>query len=321
MQPVTTSATFPKSILAICRPDDPLDDLDIENNCFWLGLLYKGSATFDVGGKTIKAKAPCFICFDETQSPRLVQKKNVRCDSVYFNPTYININMTFENIHSANYREMAACYDLFMCSPFTDREQYVIPFYEESFNSVKRMYAGMVQEFTCQTDWYWSCRSRSYFMQILMLVDRSYGYAFFDAELHGMAPLQNNHLRNAVVFVESHYMEPITLADIVEAAGINHTTLTRVIKAELGVSPMEYVWRQRLRVAQKLLEFTDLAVKDVAERCGFKTINHFCRKFEQCTGMTPTSFRARQLQKRREGFGAGRQNACAMPRKHENNMD
>ena len=57
------------------------------------------------------------------------------------------------------------------------------------------------------------------------------------------------------------------------------------------MTPIEYVWYHRLVVAKKFLEFTDLPIKDIASRCGFKTTQHFSRKFEESLGCNPTTFR------------------------------
>ena len=68
------------------------------------------------------------------------------------------------------------------------------------------------------------------------------------------------------------------------------------------MTPMAYLWSYRLRVAKKHLAFTSLPVKDIALRCGFKTVQHFCRKFEATNGLTPTAYRNQALKARRAAF-------------------
>ena len=78
---------------------------------------------------------------------------------------------------------------------------------------------------------------------------------------------------------------------ITKAASINHSTLTQLFKEKLDMTPIEYLWHYRIIVAKKHLEFTSLQIKEISKRCGFKTIQHFSRKFEAFTNYTPTAFR------------------------------
>ncbi len=315
MRPITESRTFPKSVPAVCRSGDTLDgplwevlsDLLSESGdrgrCFWLGMMYTGCATFEIGGRVVEAAAPCFICLDDRATPRLLSRSRVRCDSVYFDPTFININMTTERVHASDYGEIAALYDLFLLKPFTDSERFVFPMFDECMAGTRRMFAGILQEFTEQTDWYWSCRSRSYFMELMFLLEQAYGYFVRSESESGAQSLRNTYLQRAVLFIESHYMESLSLTDITKGAGINHTTLTNLFKTELGMTPVAFLWHHRIRVAKKQLEFTALPIKDVSARCGFKTVQHFSRKFEEATGYSPLAFRNETFKGRLRGLG------------------
>jgi AraC family transcriptional regulator of arabinose operon len=68
------------------------------------------------------------------------------------------------------------------------------------------------------------------------------------------------------------------------------------------MTPIEYLWHHRLVVAKKFLEFTNLPIKDVAARCGFKTTQHFSRKFEETVGVNPTAFRIAEVSRRKKSF-------------------
>ncbi len=300
MKPRTVSETYTKAIPVLCKRDDRLEDLDIQNNCFWMAMLYEGSVRLEVGNRIVEAIAPCFICFDERTSPRLIRKRGIRCDSIYFDPTFINLNMTFSLVHNEKYEDVASLHDLFLLRPFTDDRAFVFPLFSEYIDNARRMFAGMRQELIKQADWYWSCRSRSYFIELMFILERAYGYIGQSEMPEPIETIQNDHLQKAVLYIESHYSGNITLAGIAEAAMTNHTTLTHLFKDELNMTPMEYVWHHRINVAKKQLEFTSLPIKDIAARCGFKTVQHFSRKFEMTTGSTPTGFRSLMLQRRRD---------------------
>ncbi len=311
MEPMTTSLPFPKSVPAICRRHDAWDDLEIAGHCFWLGLLYTGEAYFEVNGQTVKAVAPCFLCFDDLHTPRVLYQHEVHCDSIYFEPTFLNINMTSARVHDADYARIAAEYDLFLLAPFTDGERFAFPLLAECLGKVRQMFVGIEQEFTQPTDWFWSCRSRSYFTELIFLLEAAYHYALRMEDTCYEVSSKNIYLQKAIIYIGSHFAEDVSLADIVEAAGINHTTLTYLFHDELGMTPMSYLWHHRIQVAKKQLELTALPIKDISARCGFKTVQHFTRKFQTATGETPALFRENRLRARRMHFQQG--NLCGAP--------
>ena len=134
------------------------------------------------------------------------------------------------------------------------------------------------------------------------MLERAYGIFGDDDSSASINNVKNHHLKKAVIYIESHYQDNITLENITKAASINHSTLTRLFKDELGITPIEYLWRYRITVAKKHLEFTNLPVKYICIRCGFKTVQHFSRKFEEYTNNTPTAFRNLAIARRKADF-------------------
>ena len=287
-----------------CVENDPLKDLQIKDNCFLLLIVHEGSVSLQHGKEVIDAMGPCLLCFDETRSLKLIHRRNLCCDTIYFHPTFLNVNMTFERVRSNGYEELATIHDLFLLSPFVSDRRIPLPMFDDYQASMRFLFSKLVEELEEQSDWYWSCRSRSYFIEIMLLLERIYcfmgdRYAEVTKEVD---ELQNPFLKQAVSFIENHYAEDITLQDIVRSCSLNHSTLTKLFKGELGLTPVAYLWHYRLTVAKKLLEFTDLPVKEVGNRCGFKTVQHFSRKFEEQLGLSPAVFRTQAVARRKASF-------------------
>ena len=304
MEHITIGRQYNKGKVAYvgCVRNDPLDSVDIRGKCFLLIVLTTGRLEFTVGGKTVEAVAPAFICFDESENPVLVSKYGARYTCIYFHPKFLNINMTFELLRSANYGDIATTHDMFMLKPFTDHG-YVVPIADAQIEKVGQSVTYMMQELEEQRDWYWSCRGRSYFMEIIIVLERMYGligYGITHWESDRTALIENPKLRDAVLFIEGHYNENLTLDAIAKSAGINHTTLTALMKREFGCTAMEYLMRHRVTMSKKQLAFTNIPIKDAASMAGFKTVPHFNRVFKQQTGTTPAEFRKTAVQKRKE---------------------
>lgn len=285
-----------------CVRNDRLQNIDIKDKCFLLIILTAGKLEFKVENERFCAAAPAFICFDETADPVLISKQKAQYTCIYFHPEFLNINMSFEMLRKKEYGDIASTHDLFLLKPFTDKA-YVVPIAEAQLEKITQAARDMQEELKNQRDWYWSCRGRSYFMEIIIALERMYGLIGYGAthqKSDNMPIIKNAKLRDAVLYIESRFDESVTLPDIAKAAGMNHTTLTALMKEELGLTAIEYLMKYRITVAEKQLEFTSVPIKDIANMTGFKTVQHFSRVFKAQTGATPAEFRKNAVQKRKD---------------------
>ena len=285
-----------------CVRNDRLQNIDIKDKCFLLIILTVGKLEFKVENEQFCAAAPAFICFDETADPMLISKQKAQYDCIYFHPEFLNVNMSFEMLRKKDYGDIASTHDLFLLKPFTDKA-YVVPIAETQLEKIVQATDCLQTELENQRDWYWSCRGRSYFMEIIIALERMYGLIGYGIkhQISDNAPIiKNPKLRDVVLYIESRFDESITLPDIAKAAGMNHTTLTVLMKEELGLTAIEYLMKYRITVAEKQLEFTSVPIKDIANMTGFKTVQHFSRVFKAHMDTTPAEFRKNAVQKRKE---------------------
>ncbi|WP_150243465.1 helix-turn-helix domain-containing protein [Nocardiopsis quinghaiensis] len=61
--------------------------------------------------------------------------------------------------------------------------------------------------------------------------------------------------------------------------------------AEVGLTPLAWVNRQRVTRARELLESTDLPLSVVARRCGLGTDDGLRQHFRRHLGTTPSAYR------------------------------
>jgi AraC-like DNA-binding protein len=93
-------------------------------------------------------------------------------------------------------------------------------------------------------------------------------------------------------FLHSRLADPdVDLGRVAAAAHVTPAHLVRRFRAELGVTPMAYLWGRRVATGVDLLTNTGLPVGEVAARCGFKSVYHFSRRVKQRTGLSPTALR------------------------------
>ncbi|HEX7304803.1 GlxA family transcriptional regulator [Lentzea sp.] len=85
--------------------------------------------------------------------------------------------------------------------------------------------------------------------------------------------------------------DPLTLADLARHANMSVRTFTRRFRAEVGLSPHEWVVHRRLDHARHLLETTSLPVGEVAGAAGFADPLVLRRHLRTTVGLTPNAYR------------------------------
>src|SRR5205085_2075534 len=83
----------------------------------------------------------------------------------------------------------------------------------------------------------------------------------------------------------------LSLADLVEVAGVHEGHLTRAFREHFGSSVGEYARSIRVRAAARRLVTSQDALADIALCAGFYDQSHFTRVFRRTLGMTPLEWR------------------------------
>src|SRR5690606_7693219 len=73
--------------------------------------------------------------------------------------------------------------------------------------------------------------------------------------------------------------EPLTVELLARNANMSPRHFTRRFQAELGTAPLRWLLHERVRLAQRLLEQTDLPVQRIAARGGFGSAISLRRHF------------------------------------------
>ncbi|GAA3879870.1 helix-turn-helix domain-containing protein [Saccharothrix violaceirubra] len=85
--------------------------------------------------------------------------------------------------------------------------------------------------------------------------------------------------------------DPIGVADLAAHAGLSERTFHRTWLAVTGSTPGRWLQTQRVLLAQRLLETTDLPVDRVAERAGLGTAANLRRRLRAELGVAPDAYR------------------------------
>lgn len=84
---------------------------------------------------------------------------------------------------------------------------------------------------------------------------------------------------------------PLDIETLARAAHLSVSRLSRLFRAQVGVTPQRYIENQRIAHAQRFLETTDWPIGEVALKSGWTDPLYFSRRFRAATGSTPTAYR------------------------------
>lgn len=104
-------------------------------------------------------------------------------------------------------------------------------------------------------------------------------------------PASNANLNLLLQWIEQRLEQPLTLADMAGYASMSPRTLNRRFHEQLGMSPLRWLCKMRVRRTQQLLETTHLSIEQIATAVGFGTPTSLREHFRSVVGVNPTSYK------------------------------
>lgn len=105
--------------------------------------------------------------------------------------------------------------------------------------------------------------------------------------------IENALIREAVAYIQTHYMENISLTELAHHLKMNSAYLSHLFKETTQCNFVDYVKETRIRKACEFLEHSDMKIKEVSEAVGIPNRKYFSKIFKKATGMTPQEYRTR----------------------------
>jgi transcriptional regulator GlxA family with amidase domain len=106
-----------------------------------------------------------------------------------------------------------------------------------------------------------------------------------------IAPTGDDPIGISLGWALEHLEQPLTVDDLADQAHLAPRTFARHFRDRLGVTPLQWLIQQRVRLAQELLETTDEPIESIALRMGFGTAAGFRQHFQKIATISPSSYR------------------------------
>jgi transcriptional regulator GlxA family with amidase domain len=127
---------------------------------------------------------------------------------------------------------------------------------------------------------------------LVMFLVRPGGQAQYSHMLSHQA-VTSQPLRELQVWMLQHLGADLTVESLAERIGMSARHFTRVCLRETGMNPGQFVDRMRVEAAQQIIDSSSRGLKEIADSCGFKSVDAMRRTFLRVLGITAAEYASR----------------------------
>jgi AraC-like DNA-binding protein len=98
----------------------------------------------------------------------------------------------------------------------------------------------------------------------------------------------------SISFMQQHISELLSLEDIARSVNFSASHYSALFRKKTGFAPIEYFNHLKVQRACQYLHFTDLRVKEIADKLGIEDPYYFSRMFSKLMSMSPNQYRAKK---------------------------
>ena len=100
-------------------------------------------------------------------------------------------------------------------------------------------------------------------------------------------------IENSLNYINAHLDESIRVSVLADMDYMSLSAYNKVFAQIMGMSPGEYILKQKIEKAKEMLTETELAVTDIAYKLGFSSSQYFATVFKRFCCETPKVYRSR----------------------------
>ncbi|AWB43663.1 AraC family transcriptional regulator [Paenibacillus sp. CAA11] len=105
----------------------------------------------------------------------------------------------------------------------------------------------------------------------------------------------NSYVAKSLQLINEAPMYNITINKLANQLAVHPSYLSRLFKADIGLSIKEYIMELRITTSNDLLTTTDDSIQRISERLGFSSLQAFSKAFKKHNGVAPTEYRQQRI--------------------------
>ncbi len=241
-------------------------------------LIKKGAMTYNVNGKLIELEEGSGIMVNSYQLHYGFSAEHNECEfiCILLSPELLQVNNWFYQNCIEPAIENSACPYLYLT--YNDWTASIMEKLDEIYDSFGKIPAESLSYFKLMEDYFTIMKSL---------------YENLDIESQTRTSESSDliSLRNMMTFIEEHYMEHITLADIASSGTCCKSKCSLLFKKYLRDTPITYTTKLRLRKSLSMLLESTGNIADIAYAYGFNGASYYCETFKKYYGMPPLIYK------------------------------
>lgn len=297
-----------------------------DRNNYKMVLVRTGSFVLEENGEYRVITAPAGLLINEKADFKVVSENGVTTRTLFFKPTFIREEFTFEAIDSGKYDKFYSvvkdeskkatsdtktstekkmdllegeykfedCFrdsiyqDYLLLSEFFGRDRDIVCYSMtmQEYDTANRLSASVRYDLEEQPDNFWILRVRYFIISLLFAATADFYINWRQYELY-KDPL----VADVSSYLWDHLHEEITLESLLKRFSVNKNTLNDAFNNEVSMSCMAYLEDLRVNRAKKMLQFGEESVSEISQVCGYDDTNYFAKVFKKHTGQTPSEYR------------------------------
>lgn len=226
-------------------------------------ILYvsEGSVTIDTGGRFLKL-SPCQLCIIPSMVPHKTVYANASVVRIIFSSSYISDHLSQEAIKT-----------------FSESFETSITLSGDSENPE-------IINSICQNIDEGGRSAYIYLYKLFRQCTSFWG---------DLPKTKNVHMINILSYIGKNSKKKLSLEEIAAACSITKFHICRLVKKEMGITPVDYITFAKMRRAVTKLLKTKNTVAQISCDLSFSSPKYFTRIFKECFGVSPQKFRCGEI--------------------------
>ena len=160
----------------------------------------------------------------------------------------------------------------------------------EGYESISRLSDALVDCYE-KSDFGWEIQTVSLLLQIWQIIVEHNKNKLSDSK--AASPNDKLRIETIVGYMQQHYSEKLTLADLASHLGCSPEECCRLFSRTLKQSPMSYLNSIRILSSLSMLTSTNKSIAEVAQDVGFGSSSYYTEKFKKAMNCKPLEYRKR----------------------------
>lgn len=244
-------------------------------------LIKRGTMTYNVNGRLVELEEGNGIMVNSRQLHYGFSEEHNECEfiCILLSPELLQVNDWFYQNCIESITENSACPYLHLSRNGWMR--FIMEKLENIYDSFGIIPAKPISYFEVMSDY-------------LAIMETLYENLAIDSQSRKPESSDLSCLRNMITYIEKHYMEHITLADIALSGACCKSKCSLLFKKYLRDTPINYTTKLRLRNSLSALLGSNSSIASIAYEYGFNGASYYCETFKKYYGMPPMIYKKNQ---------------------------